>query len=409
MDFVQQTCRTERIMRPGVEGRLILGDGANPPERYRGQAQCVYIDPPFNTGRRFIHRARVGEKDYASGIGTLDLTAYEDRFADRDAYHDFLRRLLTAAKDLLKDSGSLFLHLDQREAAYGRLIADQVFGESNFVNEIIWAYQSGGRTMKRFSAKHDTILFYRKSRALFFDITGAPVPRSVYRQNHMKRQVDENGRSYRTIRSGDKVYTYYDDEPVYPGDVWTDVSHLQQKDPQRTGYDTQKPVSLMKRIIACTTRPGDLVADLCCGSGTTLAAALQLERPFLGMDTSRMAVAVSRKRLTEAALTVEWPMEAPAAAGIGAEIIPGIGFNEIRLTGYDPGGGPLKPGLDGVDAWAVGFIREDCFLTHDLFSREKLMPKLADTLLLPQLKGEIGIMTVDALGRPAVWKLNGDN
>ncbi len=394
-------------MRPGVEGRLILGDGTAPPEKYRGQAQCVYIDPPFNTGRRFIHRVRVGEKEYASGIGSLELTAYEDHFGDREAYHAFLRALLTAARDLMKDSGSLFLHLDQREAAYGRLIADQVFGESNFVNEIIWAYQSGGRTMKRFSAKHDTILFYRKSRAHFFDITGAPVPRSAYRQNHMKRQVDENGRSYRTIRSGGKVYTYYDDEPVYPGDVWTDVSHLQQKDPQRTGYDTQKPVSLLKRIIACTTRPGDLVADLCCGSGTTLAAALQTERRFLGMDTSRTAVAVSRKRLTEAALTVDWPMEAPGAA-VEAEIVPGIGFNEIRITGYDPGSGPLGPGLDGVDAWAVGFIRGTEFLTHDLFCREKLTPGLADTLLLPQLRGDIGLMTVDALGRPAVWKAEGE-
>ena len=404
MIFTAQPCQTEKIMRPGVEGRLILGDGTLPPAEYKGKVQCVYLDPPFNTGKRFTCRMRVGESEYASGTGSLNLTAYDDRFPDRESYHAFLRRLLTAARDLMKDSGSLFLHLDQREAPYGRLIADEIFGESNFVNEIIWAYQSGGRTMKRFSAKHDTILFYRKSKAHFFDITGAPVSRSAYRQNHMKRHVDDQGRTYRTIRSGGKTYTYYDDDPVYPGDVWTDVSHLQQKDPQRTGYDTQKPVSLMKRIIACTTRPGDLVADLTCGSGTALAAALSLDRCFLGMDTSPLAIAVSRKRLTEAALTVDRPIYLPSAR-IKAEIIPGIGFNEIRLTGYDPGDGALPPGLDSVDAWAVGFIRDKTFFTHDLFCRDKLTPALAPSLLLPQLRGDIAVMTVDALGRPAAWRL----
>ena len=405
MTFTQEPCSIEKIMRPGVEGRLILGDGTRPPEEYKGKVQCVYIDPPFNTGRTFGLRACVGAAEYEKGIGSLTLDAYEDKYPDRESYHQLLEKLIIAARDLLTDSGSFFLHLDQREAPYGRLIADRVFGENNFVNEIVWAYQSGGRSMKRFSAKHDTSLFYRRSRAHFFDITGAPVPRSTHRHNHMKRQVDANGRSYRTIRSGGKTYTYYDDDPVYPGDVWTDVSHLQQKDPQRTGYDTQKPVSLLRRIFACTTRPGDLTADLCCGSGTAAVAALGLERNFLAMDTSPLAVAVSRKRLTEAALTTQWKCGVPGA-GITAEIIPGIGFHEIILTGYDPGPGPLKPGLDSVDAWAVGFIRDGMFQTHDLFCRTRPAPELNTSLLLPQLRGSVGILTVDAMGRPAVWRLN---
>ena len=130
----------------------------------------------------------------------------------------------------------------------------------------------------------------------------------------MKRQVDEHGRAYRTIRSGGKTYTYYDDDPVYPGDEWTDVSHLQQKDPQRTGYDTQKPLALLNRIILCCTKENDLVADLFCGSGTTAVAAAQAGRRYLMLDSDERAHAVTRKRLLGTALTISVPSgECPAA------------------------------------------------------------------------------------------------
>lgn len=104
------------------------------------------------------------------------------------------------------------------------------------------------------------------------------------------------------------MYTYYDDEPVFPDDVWTDVSHLQQKDPQRTGYDTQKPRALLDRIIRCCTRPGDLVADLCCGSGTALVSASENGCRYLGLDLSRHAISVSRKRLMDSALDIRCPL-----------------------------------------------------------------------------------------------------
>ena len=234
MGWVQAACRQE-IHGDGRQGDLLQQDARGDFSRWAGQAACVYLDPPFMTGEDFFLRMRVGDRGWETGKDSLLLPAYRDRYADSNEYLSFLGMALENAKMLMKESGSLFLHLDCRMAAHARLLCDEIFGESNFVNEIIWAYQSGGRSMKRFSRKHDVILFYRKSRRQFFDITAVPLPRSENRSNHMRRCVDESGRTYRTIQSGGKTYVYYDDDPVYPGDVWTDVSHLQQKDPTANG------------------------------------------------------------------------------------------------------------------------------------------------------------------------------
>lgn len=404
MRFVQTACRAEKIAKAGIPGRIVLGDGACPPEELAGKAQCVYLDPPFNTGDTFYLKQKIGEEGYRTGKKQLTLTAFQDRFASREEYQALLRRLIRAGRSLLNDTGAFFLHLDTREAPYARMLCDEEFGEENLVNEIVWAYQTGGRTLKHFSRKHDLILFYQKSRKLYFDIQSVPLSRTENRSNHMKRHTDEDGRSYRTIRSGGKTYTYYDDAPVYPGDVWTDVSHLQQKDPQRTGYDTQKPVALLKRILACTTRAGDLAVDLCCGSGTTLAAAADMDRRFLGMDCSPLAIATARKRLTDAALAVDWPFGAPGAE-LEAEVLPGVGFYDVHLLRYAPPGGEREgvPGLDALDQWAVGFIKEGVFLTQDLSCRSRRNPVLNDVLLLPQLRGVPAILTIDVWGNRAAW------
>ena len=324
-----------------------------------------------------------------------------------------LREALRVAYDLLSDTGALFLHLDSRMNAYVRLECDQVFGENNFVNEIIWAYQSGGRAKRHFSRKHDVILFYAKSRALYFDITRVGVPRKDNRSNHMRRTVDENGRPCRTIRAGGKVYTYYDDEPVFPDDVWTDVSHLQQKDPQRTGYDTQKPRALLDRIIRCCTRPGDLVADLCCGSGTALVSASENGCRYLGLDLSRHAISVSRKRLMDSALDIRLPFD-QCPAGFKAEIMTGLGYYAVRLLDYtlpeeipqdalrQPAGLQIA-GLDTVDQWSVGFLRDGIFHAYASAARRKQTPALPETLELPLLRGTVAVSVVDVLGNRTLW------
>ena len=401
MGWVQIPCREEVHLGEGG-GHVLLRDARGDFSAWAGKAACVYLDPPFMTGEEFHLRMRVGEKGWATGKDTLLLRAYSDRFQSKADYLSFLLSALENAKALLKEDGSLFLHLDSRMGARARILCDEVFGESNFVNEIIWAYQTGGRTMKRFPTKHDVILFYRKSRRQYFDLTAIPLPRSENRQNHMRRCVDENGRAYRTIQSGGKTYVYYDDDPVYPGDVWADVSHLQQKDPQRTGYDTQKPLALLNRIIRCSTRPGDLVADLFGGSGTTAVAAAQAGRRYLLSDASIQALSVSRKRLLGTGMVIAAPSGCPGAS-MHAEFIPGIAFHDVCLTSYEPPKGSPVTGLDAVDQWSVGFYQDGVFTAQANAARKKQTPALQQVLQLPQLRGTPAVLIVDVFGNRTVW------
>ena len=245
--------------------------------------------------------------------------AYIDRFADTKEYLELLRSLIERAKDLLLPTGVLYLHLDWRTSAYARLLCDEIFGEDMFLNEIVWSYESGGRAKKYFSRKHDTILLYARSKDYHFDLRRVPLVRAEHRKNHMRRCVDENGRSYSQITTGGKVYRYYDDAPVYPGDVWSDISHLQQKDPERTGYPTQKPLKLLERLLLPVVREGDMVADLCCGSGTAMEAAQSLGCRFVGVDKSPEAILTTASRLECSDLTIDCPCtmdETPLEGGV---------------------------------------------------------------------------------------------
>ena len=401
MAWIQVECDRE-IHLNGSQGNLLLRDARADFSRWENQVDCVYMDPPFLTGEEFFLRMRVGEEGWATGRSALTLPAYQDKYASRQEYLGLLRLALENAKMMLKDTGSLFLHLDSRMAAHARLLCDDIFGESNFVNEIIWAYQSGGRTMKRFPRKHDVILFYRKTRSQYFNIQAVPISRGENRSNHMRRSIDAQGRPYRSIKSGGKTYVYYDDDPVYPGDVWTDVSHLQQKDPQRTGYDTQKPLALLKRIILSTTQKGDLVADLFGGSGTTAVAAAEEGRRFLSSDAGGLSLAVSRKRLLNTAMTVEAPACA-AGAALEAEFEPGIAYHDARLMYYTPPEGCPVSGLDAVDQWSVGFYRDKTFYAQANAARTKHTPALNGLLQLPQLRGVPAILISDVMGNRSVW------
>ena len=407
MQLCQHACTKEVHLGSGAGGLLLqrrLPDCVDELlRRFGGQVQMIYIDPPFNTGQRFDMKMRVGEEDWKRSRARLTLSAYDDRWPSEEEYLSMMRSALTLARELLRDEGTIFLHIDSRMHARLRLMMDDIFGPQNFLNEIIWAYQSGGRALNHFSRKHDIILFYRKSRLYYFNIRSVPVPRAENRSNHMRRCVDADGRTYRTIRSGGKEYVYYDDEPAYPGDVWDDVSHLQQKDPQRTGYDTQKPVKLLERIVLCASRPGDIVCDLFCGSGTTLVAAAQNGRRFLGVDQSVTAHAVARKRLLGRKLEIETQAQ-PVNAEVSATLMPGIGFYTVQLLKYEIEAElGCFDGLDAVDQWSAGFLREGAFLSYANAVRSKQSPCLAKTLEIPVLSGTPCIETVDVLGRRALY------
>ena len=286
---------------------------------------------------------------------------------------------------------------------------DEIFGESNFLNEIIWSYQTGGRARRFFSRKHDVILFYRKGRKYYFNLEGVPVSRLDTRRNHMKRHVDADGRVYRSIKSGGKIYTYYDDEPAFPGDVWDDVSHLQQKDPQRTGYDTQKPLRLLERVILSSSRPGDLVCDLFSGSGTTLEAAWLNGRRCVAVDMSGHALETTRRRMNGANISYTAP-ECAGTPEAEADMEPGIAYYDVRLNRYEIEPGVCArtfSGLDAVDNWSVGYLRGGVYKSEAASFRLRQKPALDTVLQLPVLEGKPCLRVGDVMGRHFYYLLDG--
>ena len=290
-----------------------------------------YIDPPFYSRRDYHHSA---------GENGISAPAFTDKWAwhtDADegyrelvanagggqtaasvallrglrgmlgesgllAYLTSLTLRLAEIRRVLTAQGTFYLHADPSAAHYLKLICDALFlpGGGEFRNEIIWGYESGGRGHRDFSWKHDTILRYTKSHRWTFNPEAVLLPRAGARRNHLKRNVDPDGRVFFSIKSAGKIYRYYEDEGVLPSDVWTDLSHLHQRDPERVGYPTQKPEALLERIILASSRPGDLVLDAYCGGGTTLAVAQRLGRRGVGIDQSAAAIDLTRRRLSVA-------------------------------------------------------------------------------------------------------------
>lgn len=248
----EQLAAKAEICPVGGPGRFFLGRAEFlAPEltgAYGGKVKLIYMDPPFGTGDAF-HIKPMGAKE------KLVVPVYLDKLAEAD-YMAMMRAVLTACRELLAPDGSIYLHIDYRMNAKLRLLMDEIFGEANFLNEIVWTYKSGGRSLKHYARKHDTILFYRKSPAVYFNIAAVGIPRGPQKRNNMKRTVDENGRVCFSIRSGGKTYTYYEDTPIFPSDVWDDIEHMHQRDPERTGFATQKPEALLRRMILASSREG---------------------------------------------------------------------------------------------------------------------------------------------------------
>lgn len=280
-----------------ASGRLLHGDNLAlmrelvADEGIAGRVNLVYMDPPFNTGGTFYVGGSSG------GRGATDTVAYSDR-RGLDEYLGFMRERIEALKPLLAPHSSVFLHADAHAIHYLKVMMDEAFGLDAFVNEIIWHYRSGGTARKRYSAKHDTILWYAAYGEPVFNREAVSTLGRADRNNHMKRSVNAAGEEVRTIRSNGKMYEYPAAGGAPPDDVWDDISHLNQRDPERTGYATQKPVALLERIIAGSSNPGGLVLDPFCGSGTTLAAAQRLGRRWIGIDASEAAIEIAQRRLS---------------------------------------------------------------------------------------------------------------
>jgi len=259
--------------------------------------RLIYLDPPFNTGRvqrrqsvsttRDPEGARqgFGGNSYDTVKGML--SRYDDRFDD---YWAFLEPRLAEAWRLLDDQGTLYLHLDYREAHYAKVALDALFGRESFLNELIWAYDYGAKSTRRWPAKHDTILVYVKNpERYYFD----------------SEAVDREPYMAPGLVTPEKVA-----RGKLPTDVWWHTI-VSTNGSERTGYATQKPEGVLRRIVQASSAPGDRVLDFFAGSGTTGAVAEALGRRYLLIDESPDAVAIMHARLPGATVTTFDPGAAP--------------------------------------------------------------------------------------------------
>jgi len=263
---------------------IVLGDNLEVLPRYPdGSFQLAYLDPPFNTGgvqrRRTLRtvadgagdRVGFGGRRYRSEL--LETSSYRDSFDD---YLAFLAPRLEEVRRVLHDTGTLYFHIDYREAHYCKLYLDELFGRECFLNELVWAYDYGARATRRWPAKHDTILVYVKNpRTYWFDSA------AVDREPYMAPGLVTAEKAARG---------------KLPTDVWwhTIVSPTGR---EKTGYPTQKPLGVLRRIVQASSRPGDVCLDCFAGSGTLGVAAAELGRHYVLVDSNPEAVRIMRERL----------------------------------------------------------------------------------------------------------------
>jgi site-specific DNA-methyltransferase (adenine-specific) len=249
-----------------------------------GAFTLVYLDPPFNTGRTQVRRTlrtarapsgRVGFRGLSYSSVVEKVTAYDDAFAD---YWAFLEPRLEQVWRLLAADGTCYLHLDYREAHYAKVLLDALFGRECFLNEIVWAYDYGARSTRRWPTKHDTILVYVKDPDRYW-FDAAAVDREPYMAPGLVGpQKAARGK--------------------LPTDVWWHTI-VSPTGAEKTGYPMQKPQGVLRRIVQASSRPGDWVLDAFAGSGTLGAVARSLGRRFVLVDSNPEALSVMRARLGE--------------------------------------------------------------------------------------------------------------
>jgi len=268
-------------------GQIIFGDNLEALRKLpTASAQLIYIDPPFNTGKiqsrtqlRTVQDDLAGDRIGFAGRSyrteRLGTTGYSDVFDD---FIGFLRPRVEEAYRVLSPTGSFFFHIDYREVHYCKMMLDEVFGRESFQNEIIWAYDYGARTKKRWPAKHDNILWYSKD---------------PERYTFNLDECDRIAYMAPGLVGPEKAA-----RGKTPTDVWWHTI-VPTNGKERTGYATQKPLGILERIVKVHSNPGDAVLDFFAGSGTTGEAAVRHGRDYILVDNNLQAIELMKKRLLE--------------------------------------------------------------------------------------------------------------
>lgn len=271
-------------------------------KEFRGKVDLIYIDPPFDSKAEYKKAIKLRGRSAESDTSTFEEKQYGDIWTN-DEYLQFMYERLILCRELLSDTGSLYVHMDEKRSHYVKIILDEVFGSNNFRREIVWDIQvlSGYKTItNNWVRGHDIIFYYSKSSNRSFN-----KQKQKHRQEYLNRfnKIDETGRKY---FDGRGTIVYLDDaieKGKAIGDVWSDIMSFQQlaTSTEKLGYPTQKPEALLERIIKASSNPGDIIFDCFMGSGTTQAVAMKLGRRFIGADINVGAVHTTTKRLINCA------------------------------------------------------------------------------------------------------------
>lgn len=445
MQFVQVACEGEitAYRQMGVFYGGDLFEVAPHIERaYNSSADVVYLEPPLPGQERQPVRARLGEGGYRGArVHSLQLPNDAQPFPHNERECLMLIECaLRLAHACLKDSGSVYVHVDESISAYVRILLDEIFGKRRFQNEIIWQNKAGGRSKRSFVHQHDVILVYNRSARPYFCPERVAQKRGEGKRNHLRRNVDEHGNVYFSLRTGGREYRYEADSLVFLSDVWTDIPMLQQRDPERTGYPQQKPQALLSRILNASCPSGGLVMDLFCGSGTAAAVAAQKGCNFVASDASAFAQNALRKRMLQMqkGMRIIRPLYLDGRAALCAHVKASAPEKamELCLLGYAGEDActrlaqPVSPSqlsmaqmqvlsapkaytqdaqalqnLTALDAISAGRLQEGEFVAHSVQLRTAAHPALSPYLSIQAGDGVPCVQTIDACGQVAYFTL----
>lgn len=259
-------------------------------KEFRGKVDLIYIDPPFDSKADYKKKVKLNGQTLFNDQTSFEQKQYGDIWSN-DEYLQFMYERLILCRELLSDSGSIYLHCDWHRDQHLRMIMDEIFGPDNFKNEIIWWYLWGGRGKTQWNSKHDTLLFYSRTNNWVFNYM------DVLDEHTLMTEGSKNRLNYAgAMVTSKSESSEISEDKVLPSDTWY-IATINAMAKEKENYPTQKPEALLEKIIKASSNPGDLVFDCFMGSGTTQAVAMKLGRRFIGADINLGSIQTTTKRL----------------------------------------------------------------------------------------------------------------
>lgn len=336
--------------------------------QFRRKVDLIYIDPPFDSKADYKKKIQLQGKTAVSDTGAFEEKQYTDIWSNDD-YLQFMYERLVLMRELLSDTGSIYVHCDSHKSHHLRCMMEEIFGPDNFLNEISWCYSDAANSKKYWNTKHDTLLFFKKTNEWTFNYTA--VLREHSQENIKKYRYEDDQGKYRLFGKNiagspiqwhrdvapewektnpELVFRHYLKDGSLPLDWWT-INPVNQAAKERQGYPTQKPEELLERIILASSNAGDLVFDGFMGSGTTQSVAMKLGRRYVGADINLGAIQTTTKRLIKAT-------QEPIQKQLDNEIPIFSGFEFYNVNNYDIFRNPIQAKellLEALEVQALDF------------------------------------------------------